>query len=251
VICASGLTASGAEFFLLAAHLAALGFDVVYPDWPGHCESDWPQDETEYGWEHYVKILGILNRTYGSEKTHFLGVSWGAMVAFFYLLANKASLQSAIFVDLPLTNRPGGLAAYQRLLDQCQASFDTYEEAEDFLHRRRPELSHVPDSLRAYYRAARWAPRDGKIRFRCDPRAVKAVMGRGDPSFDYFPILRRIPCRSLFLYGVESPFRDPDGFAAARRELSHIEYLDDLHGAHPPALLRATDIEPIEAFLTR
>ncbi len=251
VICAPGLAASGAEFCVLATRLSGLGFDVICPDWLGHGDSDYPDDETAYRWDSYVKTLGIVHRVHGGDDTHFLGVSWGAVMAFLLLISNPIKPRSAIFVDLPLRDHPDTARSYVRLLKQCETSFDSFEEAESFLYALRPELARMPETMRAYYRAARFAQRGGKVRFKCDPRSVRAAASGADARFNYLPAIRRISFDSLFLYGSRSPYRDPAAFSAVCRDMRHIRYADGLDGGHPPTLLSEDQILPIESFLTR
>ncbi len=251
IICAPGLTASGAEFHALGGHLSALGYDVICPDWPGHGDSPYAPDAKIYSWDSYVKMLRIVYRAQGGANVHFLGVSWGAIILLLMLLVNPIRPRSAVFVDLPLSNRPEIARAYEGMAKLCETRFDSIEEAESYLRERRPDLVSVPPSMRSYYRDARFARRDGKIVYKCDPRVVSAAAAQSDRPFDFLDYIRHIAFEALFLYGANSPFRDPATFSALCREMRNIEYIDTLEGGHPPGLLTDEQIRPVASFFAR
>jgi pimeloyl-ACP methyl ester carboxylesterase len=251
IICAPGLTASGAEFHALGRRLSALGFDVICPDWPGHGDSPYAKDAKVYSWDSYVKTLRIIYRAYGGANAHFLGVSWGAVILLLLLLVNPIRPRSAVFVDLPLSSRPDIARAYEGMAKLCEARFDSIEAAERYLREHRPDLVSVPPSMRSYYREARFARRDGKIVYKCDPRAVHAAAAQSDRPFDFLDYIRHIAFEALFLYGSNSPYRDPAAFSAICREKRHIEYVDTLEGGHPPGLLTEQQIRPVASFFAR
>lgn len=251
VICAAGIAASGAEFCVLALRLRERGFNVVYPDWIGHGDSGEPDDPAWYGWDQYLRTLRLVRSRYSTENTHFLGVSWGGVITLLLLVTRRIAARSAVFVDQPLRSGDGFEPGFLRLIEQCRARFDSIEDAERFLYGRRPDLADVPPELQDYYRAARFAWRDGMVRYKCHPTAVEIAMRQSAGRFDRLQVIRRIRFPALFLYGARSPYREPEGFAALCRRMPNIAYNDDLEGGHPPALLRAEAIEPIVDYLTR
>jgi len=251
VICAAGLAASGAEFCVLALQLRERGFNVVYPDWIGHGDSDEPDEPEWYGWEQYLRTLRLVHSRYSTENTHFLGVSWGSVITFLLLVTHGIAPRSAIFVDQPLRSGDGFEPGFVRLREQCQARFASFEEAERFLYGRRPDLAEFPTDLRDYYREARFARCDGEVRYKCHPTAVEVAMRQSAGRFDRVETIGRIRFPALFLYGARSPYREPEGFAAYCRRMPNITYIDDLDGGHPPALLRPAAIAPIVDYLAR
>jgi pimeloyl-ACP methyl ester carboxylesterase len=249
VVCLHGLGASGCEFGVLAEHLNAKGYEVVCPDWIGHGDSQFFHDPAAYRWDQFVRCLAMIYRRYGSEQTHFLGASWGAMMLFLFLLSCRIEPKSAIFVDQALRSRPDRYRTNAILREQSSARFDTFEEAEEFLHHQRPSLSVVPERFRAYYRTGRFHEREGKIAFKFDPAIMDAMTNDLDTTWNHLGALARIRFDALFLYGSRSELREPAAFQAACAGRSNLRYNDGLDAGHPPSMLVEDHLLPVSDFL--
>lgn len=251
VICTHGIGSSGAEFAILASRLNSRGFDVVCPDWLGHGESQYLWREGAYRWEFYVRCLAAVARKYHAENLHFVGVSWGGMMLLLYLLASRSAMRSAVFVDVPLCSNPALAQSAGGLRVQAEAAFDSVEEIETFLYRRRPELRATPPEWQDYLRRSRFVERDGKYVMRFDPAAIAILEQYGAATFDNFRALPRVECEALFLYGILSPYRDPVRFAPVVAQQSNLVYSDTLDSGHPPALFGDHETGPIVKFIER
>jgi pimeloyl-ACP methyl ester carboxylesterase len=251
VICLHGVGSNGAEFGLLAMRLNELGYDVVCPDWLGHGDSDYLNEPAAYRWEVYVRSIVVMMRRYKAPRVHFLGTSWGGMMLLLYLVGSRFQATSATFIDVPLTAHPALLQSTRNMRTLCDASFDTMEEMEAFLFKRRPDLRTVPDGMQDYLREARFAHRNGKYVMKYDPAVIGMLDQYGSTQFDNFRALDRYAFECCFLYGRLSPFRDPVRFKSYLTRYPNLHYSDMLDAAHPPSLLTDDQLEPITAFLEK
>jgi pimeloyl-ACP methyl ester carboxylesterase len=251
VICFHGIGSSGAEFALLATRLNELGYAVVCPDWLGHGDSDFLREPAAYRWEVYVRTIVVMMLRYKAKRVHFLGVSWGGMMLLLYLVGSRFQSTSATFVDVPLTAHPGLIQSTRNMRTLSDAKFDTMEEMEAFLFKRRPDLGMVPEGLQDYLRDARFAQRDGKYAMKYDPAVIGMMEQYGSTQFDNFRALDRFAFECYFLYGRLSPFRDPARFKPYLTRYPNLHYSDMMDAAHPPSLLTPDQIEPITAFIEK
>jgi pimeloyl-ACP methyl ester carboxylesterase len=251
VICLHGVGSNGAEFGHLAQRLNELGYAVLCPDWLGHGDSDYLNDPAAYRWEVYVRSIVVMMLRYKARRVHFLGVSWGGMMLLLYLVGSRFQATSATFIDVPLTAHPALLQSTRNMRTQSDAKFDTMEELEAFLFKRRPDLGSIPDGMRDYLREARFARRDGKYVMKYDPAVIGVMEQYGSTQFDNFRALDRYAFECYFLYGRLSPFRDPARFKSYLTRYSNLHYSDMLDAAHPPSLLTDDQVEPITAFIEK
>ncbi len=251
VLCLHGVGSTGAEFAILATRLNELEYDVVCPDWLGHGDSDYLLKAPAYRWEVYVRSVVVLMRRYNAPRVHFLGVSWGGMMLLLYLVGSRFLATSAMFIDVPLRANPALLQSTKGMRILSDASFDTVDEMEALLISRRPELRAVPDGWQEYFREARFARREGKYVMKYDAAAISMLENYGTTPFDNFRVLDRFGFECLFLYGRLSPFRDAARFQPYLARYPNLHYSDMLDASHPPSLLDAHQIAPIEAFLEK
>jgi pimeloyl-ACP methyl ester carboxylesterase len=251
VICLHGVGSNGAEFGLLAMRLNELGYDVVCPDWLGHGDSEYLSEPAAYRWEVYVRSVVMLMHRYKAKRVHFLGVSWGGMMLLLYLVGSRFQPTSATFVDVPLIAHPALLQSTRNMRTLSDAKFDTMEELEAFLFKRRPDLATVPEPLRDYLRDARFVQRDGKYVMKYDPAVIGMMEQYGSTQFDNFRALDRYGFECYFLYGRLSPFRDPGRFKSYLTRYPNLHYSDMLDAAHPPSLLTDDQLQPITAFIEK
>lgn len=251
VICLHGVGSNGAEFGHLAQRLNELGYAVLCPDWLGHGDSDYLDDPAAYRWEVYVRSIVVMMLRYKARRVHFLGVSWGGMMLLLYLVGSRFQATSATFIDVPLTAHSALLQSTRNMRTQSDAKFDTMEELEAFLFKRRPDLGSIPDGMRDYLREARFARRDGKYVMKYDPAVIGVMEQYGSTQFDNFRALDRYAFECYFLYGRLSPFRDPARFKSYLTRYPNLHYSDMLDAAHPPSLLTDDQLEPITAFIEK
>jgi len=251
VICLHGVGSNGAEFGLLATRLNELGYDVVCPDWLGHGDSDYLSEPAAYRWEVYVRTIVVMMHRYKTKRLHFLGVSWGGMMLLLYLVGSRFQATSATFVDVPLIAHPALLQSTRNMRTLSDARFDTMEEMEALLFKRRPDLRAVPAGFEEYLRDARFVQRDGKYGMKYDPAVIGMMEQYGSTQFDNFRALDRYPFECYFLYGQFSPFRDPARFKPFLTRYPNLHYSDMLDAAHPPSLLTDDQLEPITAFIEK
>ena len=251
VICLHGVGSSGAEFGLLATRLNELGYDVLCPDWLGHGDSDFLNEPAAYRWEVYVRSIVVMMMRYKAKRVHFVGVSWGGMMLLLYLVGSRFQATSATFVDVPLTSNPALIQSTRNMRTVSDARFNTLEEMEAFLFKRRPDLGMVPDGFQEYLRDARFVERDGKYMVKYDPAVIGVMEQYGATEFDNFRALDRYAFECYFLYGRLSPFRDPARFKPYLTRYRNLHYSDMLDAAHPPSLLTRDQVDPITGFIEK
>ena len=251
VVCLHGVGSNGAEFGLLAQRLNELGYDVLCPDWLGHGDSDYLNEPAAYRWEVYVRSIVVMMMRYKAKRVHFVGVSWGGMMLLLYLVGSRFQATSATFVDVPLTSNPALIQSTRNMRTVSDSRFDTLEEMEAFLFKRRPDLAMVPDGFQDYLRDARFVERDGKYMVKYDPAVIGVMEQYGATEFDNFRALDRYAFECYFLYGRLSPFRDPARFKPYLTRYRNLHYSDMLDAAHPPSLLTRDQIDPITGFIEK
>ena len=249
VICFHGLGSNASEYRLFAEILGGLGYEVVAPDWIGHGDSEYLLDLQDYFWDRFVKMAWSVSVAYGGGPAHYVGNSWGAAVLYLALLGSPFQARSATFIDIPMKNNAAMARHKEYIADAAASSFDSFEEAEKFLYSRRPTLAAFPEAMRSYYRSARFRAHGGKVRFAFDPLLAGMGTAQDLASFDLRPHMPRLTAKALFIYGNESPHRNPELFRIICGRRTNVSYIDDISGGHPPSLLEREQIAPIAAFI--
>jgi pimeloyl-ACP methyl ester carboxylesterase len=249
LVCLHGLGATGAEFGVLAEGLNREGFEVVCPDWIGHGESTYFGNAAAYRWDRYARCLAQIYPHYASRRTHFLGTSWGSLMLLIFLLASQLKPRSAILVDTPLRAKPQVRNHYRVIKALSQISLENAGAAEAALFELRPKLAAVPEHLKDYYREARFRTVEGKVRLSFDPAVVDAMEQDLNVIFDHRKALARIGFDALFLYGEDSPYREPELFTELCRDNPRVRLTDMPGTGHPPSLLLDEHLVPIMSFL--
>lgn len=251
VICLHGFGVSGAEFAPMAERLNTLGYNAIAPDWIGHGDSEYFGDPQAYSWDSYAKCLTAVIRRYHEPMTHYVGTSWGGGILLLFLLSHKLGPQSAVLVDVPLKSSEK-LAAHQAIFDAQQGmTFPTVAAANEFLQKQRPEFARVPARFKAYFDNERFANNDGIISFKFDPAILPAYATTVTAIFDRVKALTRLRNDTLFLYGLNSPYRSLSDFMTICARMPHIRYRDDLPGGHPPTLLHKEQFGLVVDFIRR
>ena len=251
VVCLHGLSSEASEFRFLAEHLAADGFEVLYPDWIGHGDSQRFADPADYMWDRYVKMTWALDDIYGGPRTHYIGNSWGAAILFIAVVGGKMRLRSSTFIDVPVHNEAGLNRHSTYVVDVAVNSFPDIESAERFLFEQRPAFALMRPELKRYYREARFRSRDGAVRFAVDAKIAESARGQARTNFNITPHIHRLRNLALFIYGRKSEYRQPKLFELICRTQPNIAYFDDVDAGHPPSLQKQEEIAPILAFLRR
>jgi proline-specific peptidase len=81
--------------------MAATGRRVIFYDQLGCGSSDHPHNPSMWTVDLFVEELGVVRRALGLERVHFLGQSWGGMLAMEYALTQPSGLASLILADSP------------------------------------------------------------------------------------------------------------------------------------------------------
>jgi hypothetical protein len=82
-----------------------------------------------------------------------------------------------------------------------------------------------------------------------DPAIADAMEKDSHIVFDHRKAIVRIGFDALFLYGRDSPYREPELFSEVCRINPKVRYCDELPAGHPPSLLVDEHLVPIVSFL--
>ena len=101
VIYLHDMVGNGANIQPLAGTLAAQGWTVVAPDFPGRGSST-VLPEPLYTIQTYVDVMAAVLRAHGTERTILLGNGWGAMIALAAENVWAGRLSRLVLCDPPL-----------------------------------------------------------------------------------------------------------------------------------------------------
>ncbi len=250
VICLHGLCAVGADYVVLAEQLNAAGYEVICPDWMGHGSSTCFGKPDAYSSHSFTIALAQIMAHYGQpERTHLIGTSYGGIILFMFLIASQLQVRSAVIIDIPLRWQPevdGQGDVIRRLV---MSDYANIEEAEAGLLAIRPSLLGFPERLRDYLNEARFFSYKERIRLRCDPAVLHSAALASEIPFDFRAQVARLRMPTLFYYGEESRFQEPDLFSSLEQTQTHIRYMVARDGGHPPSLSTNHDVQPIVDFI--
>ena len=233
VFCIHGFTGNGADFDYLAQFLQANGFTVVCPDMIGRGMSTWFGDGKMYTPPHYLACIRALSK-YAGEKNHFIGTSWGGVIALLFLYMSRVKAESVVLNDICLKATAALDRIRHGLIDDATAEFDSFEAAADYIGKTR---DFIPQAALARYAENKVVRKGERYRLAYDPAIVAhfgEVMGR---DFELYSMLVKVRARMLLMYGAASPFYDEEIAAQLAAKHPNISFIADLNAGHPPALM--------------
>ena len=249
VFCLHGFTGNGSDFDYLGAFLCRNGYLVVCPDMPGRGRSAW-LGEGGYDLHLYYKCLGALGQFVGKQN-HFIGSSWGGTILLPFLYSTRAKAARIVLNDVPMLGGPAVDGMRNELLRDSQVLFETRAAAEDYVRSTRAAMGPVEEPVfNRYVENKIVAAPGGGWRLAYDPAATgnfAAMMGR---AYDLYFVAAKIDARMLFLFGRDSPFRDPAAVERARAVRPDFWCVDTIDAGHPPSLMTLDQALLILGFLS-
>lgn len=124
------------DYLLSLADLASLDFDIVFYDQFGCGRSDYPKNESDYSLEYAVEeVEGVRRATFGNQKIHLFGNSWGGMLSLAYAIKYQENLTTLVSSS-GLSNVPETVKEMHRLISQLPAKYknaiEEHERKGDF-----------------------------------------------------------------------------------------------------------------------
>ncbi|BBK32747.1 alpha-beta hydrolase superfamily lysophospholipase [Stella humosa] len=247
-----GFLQNGRECDHLAAALAAAGWRVFCPDFPGHGRSAWLRDG-EYRFTTYAATIATMLAVADRPDIHLVARSMGGVVAM--RMAGQAGipLGSLTLVDVAVQWPPDAVAYHSSLLPKEMefANPMAAAEAVRLLVSDRGPISFK--GMREVLEYSMTRTRDGRIRFRCDPRLRTSIrfldMQRGDK--DRSDSWRAIEVPTLLVRGGRSIMLTADTADRMIAMNPRAELLTLADAGHPPWLRRPAEVAPIVAWLGR
>jgi lipase len=191
-------------------------FRVVAYDQRGHGDSPSPEGPAAgYCFEAFAADLQRLIETLGLERPLAAGHSSGGTVVVVHAATHPGVISRAVLIE-PILPRPewfqqppGGRnanslaeAARKRraVWPSAEELFQAYRERETFQTWRE-------DVLRTYVEEGTRARDDGRVELKCPPE-LEAKFFEAVTLMDFWPLLPKMQCPSLVLWGAESHLRE-------------------------------------------
>lgn len=135
ILCLHGGPGATHDYLLSMADLADHGYRVTFYDQLGCGRSQVPKDITLFVPERYVEEVEAFRRRMKLGRPHFIGSSWGGMLAIAYALKYQRNMKSMTTVgglhSVPLTVREMNRMK-RGLTAEAQKTLAKYEAAGDY-----------------------------------------------------------------------------------------------------------------------
>jgi esterase len=249
VVWVHGYTSSAEAFNAPARHFQERCHSIA-PDVRGHGESAWsPAGAYHYG-DQVRDLEGIVDQL-GLEQFTLVGTSMGGIIAMTYAGAHPECLVRLVINDIGPEPEVGS----QRITQTVGARPDAFATLEDAMAYRR-QVSPITarrsaeDQRELALGVLRQQP-DGHWVWKMDPAYIQQRVQHGPPPRPaLWPVLQRLPCPTLVVWGMES---DVLSEAQARRMVEVIPRGDlvAVPGVgHAPTLMEPVALAALERFLS-
>ncbi|GGX91800.1 hydrolase [Litchfieldella qijiaojingensis] len=246
-----GLARHGGDFAALARELGP-SWRILAPDTPGRGLSSWSLFPAhDYLYSHYMTVAAALLDHFDLERVPWLGTSMGGLLGI--LLAahdeHHARIERLIINDVgPELEQEGliSLSSYFTMPHRFSTFSDLLQEL------KRHYTGFGIDSDEAWrelaLNSARRLP-DGNWTFHYDPRIVEQFVH--DTPRDTWADWRAIRCPLMVIRGADSPLLSQAVVQRMHEEQPSLVSFEVPGCGHAPMLDRATQVEPIRAFLSK
>jgi len=249
IVCVHGYTSSAQSFNALARRFHDR-FHIVAPDVRGHGESAWSPDGAYHYRDQVGDLAGLVDRL-GLTRFTLMGTSMGGIIAMTYAEAHGERLTGLVINDIG----PDVEAGSQRITQVVRSRPDEFATLEAAMAYRRETspvtASRAMDDQRELALGVLRQRPDGAWVWKMDPAYVRQRVERGMPPRPVlWPVLERLPCATLVVWGTES---DVLSEAQAKRMVDALPRgrLVTVPGvAHAPTLVEPAVLAALEALLT-
>jgi esterase len=248
VVCIHGYTSSAQAFNAPARHFQSR-FRWIAPDVRGHGESAWsPTGAYQYA-DQVEDLEGFVDQL-GLERFTLIGTSMGGIIAMAYAGAHPERVARLVINDIGPDPEVGSQRITQ-MVGERPEEFASLEEAMAYRRQASPIVASrsEEDQRELALGVLRQRP-DGRWVWKMDPAYIQQRVQKGPPPRPaLWPALRRIPCPTLVVWGVES---DVLSEAQARRMVAALprgELVAVPGVGHAPTLIEPVALAALERFL--
>jgi esterase len=243
-----GYTSSAEAFNAPARHFQERCHSIA-PDVRGHGESAWSPTGA-YQYSDQVGDLEDLVKQLGLEQFILIGTSMGGIIAMTYAGAHPERLVRLVINDIG----PDAEVGTQRITQTVGTRPEAFATLEDAMAYRR-QVSPItarrsPEDQRELALGVLRQQPDGRWVWKMDPTYIQQRVKHGPPPRPaLWPVLQRLPCPTLVVWGRES---DVLSEAQARRmvEVMPRGELVAVPGVgHAPTLMEPVALAALERFL--
>ncbi len=252
VVCVHGLTRNGRDFDPLAEALAE-NFYVLCPDLPGRGKSGWLEEAAAYQPASYVVALAHLLAVIG-KPVSWVGTSLGGICGMMIAAAANTPIQRLVLNDVG-PHIPA--AALQRIRDYTTAAperFASMAALEAHLRNIHAPFGQLSDAqwrhlARFSFRTVLDQTGGGAFAMHYDPKIIEPLRSSVPIDADMWPLWEMIKAPILTIRGAGSDLLLEDTFERMLAEGSEAYVVPN--AGHAPALMDASSIEAVKAFLLK
>ena len=248
VVWVHGYTSSAEAFNAPARHFQER-FHSIAPDVRGHGESAWSSAGV-YQYSDQVGDLEDLVKQLGLEQFTLVGTSMGGIIAMTYAGAHPERLVRLVINDIG----PDAEMGTQRITQTVGARPEAFATLEDAMAYRRQVSPIVArrsaeDQRELALGVLRQQP-DGRWVWKMDPAYIQQRVQHGPPPRPaLWPVLQRLPCPTLVVWGMESDVLSETQAQRMVEVMPQGELVAVPGVGHAPTLMEPVALTALERFL--
>ncbi|MEJ8850124.1 alpha/beta hydrolase [Variovorax rhizosphaerae] len=254
VVCVHGVSRTGRDFDVLASALAAEGVRVVAPDLPGRGRSEWLAKPAHYTDRAYTGALSTLIARLDVESVDWIGTSLGGHIGMLMASEEQTPIRKLVLNDFGARVSASALRRIGAYLGK-RWRFASVEDLEAHLREIHEPFGNLTDAQWQHLAKYSATPDPaGGVRFHFDPAIG---MRFGIPIYldvVLWQLWDKIDCPVLILRGEDSDLLSE---ATTRQMLNRgpaakaglVSVVEVPECGHAPALMEASQIATIQAFL--
>lgn len=201
VFCVHDFAGTGADFQQLGVALCANGYRVVCPDMPGRGASAYLDDFNAYDVVTFGTVLANIMRHFGTADNNIvIGKDWGAGIALLVLSRMGARVGKVVISDLEPVWTPEGAPDVQRLMRDADRTFESLDEARNYVLEGGSLASLSPVTREAFL-MRRIRRDEAGFRMQWDPGLAHKFAQLKVRSFNLSRLLMGTSSEALLLYG--------------------------------------------------
>ncbi|MCD6035605.1 MAG: alpha/beta hydrolase [Rickettsiales bacterium] len=252
LVCVHGLTRNARDFDYIARVLSQ-HYRVICIDVPGRGKSDWLSDPMLYNYTTYVADTLYLLKTLGLERVHWLGTSMGGIIGMMIAATQPTLIERMILNDIGAVI-PGKALTRIRKYANITPAFKTRAEAEAQLRiKLSPFGIREEEHWRHILTHSIIDQSDGTYIFAYDPAVSQAFFSLSEdgsiPDVEMWPIWEHVNCPTLIVRGEKSDTLLAETVLEMQARKPGTAAITFPNIGHAPALLEASQIEPLKEWL--
>jgi pimeloyl-ACP methyl ester carboxylesterase len=248
VVCVHGYTSSAQAFNAPARHFQDR-VRIIAPDVRGHGESAW-SPVGAYQYEDQVSDLAELVDRLGLARFILIGTSMGGIIAMAYADKHTDRLLGLVINDIGPDVEVGSQRITQTVGTRPE-EFATLDEAMAYRREVSPIVAgRTPEDQRELALGVLRQRADGRWGWKMDPAYIQQRVQRGAPPRPaLWPVLERVPCPTLVIWGAESDVLSESQARRMVNALPHGDLVTVPGVGHAPTLVEPVVLAALERFL--